>query len=109
MKAGIKAFFGGGSTYFYLAIAIVITSLYGYVNFLEARLDKVKLERDAAISQSLKNGSIVNSQNRQSAQEQKSQQEAKDGKDEIANAVDPINYSFEWVRKRREDARNADE
>lgn len=109
MKSAIKAFFGGGSTYFYLAIGIVITTLYGYVNFLEARLDKVKMERDAAISQSLQNGSIVNSQNRQSAKEYKSQQEAQDGKDEIANAVDPINYSFEWVRKRREAARNANE
>lgn len=109
MKSAVKAFFGGGSTYFYLLIGGVFVGMYGYINFLEARLDTVKTQRDAAIQLAENHGSIADSQNRNNQAEVEAKKDADDAKDEIANSPNPIAYAYDWVRERREQQRNTNE
>ena len=109
MKTALKAFFGGGSTYFYLGIAIIVVGMYGYISFLEARLDTVKGQRDTAIAESNSKGAIVNSENRNRQNEEDNKKEAQDAKDNLNDAINPIEYAYDWVRERREQSRNSDE
>ena len=101
MKTALKAFFGGGSTYFYLAVGGIIAFLWGYVQFLEARLDKVELQRDHAIAQSEARGIVVDSQTRQKARTDKAQKDLTDAETEIANSPDPLAYTYDWLRNKR--------
>jgi len=109
MKVALKAFFGGGSTYFYLLIGGLLIGMYGYINFLEARLDTVKNQRDQAVNLAKQHGTIANSQNRTAANETEAKKDAEDAKTELEDSPNPISYAYDWVRERREKQRNSDE
>lgn len=109
MKNALKAFFGGGSTYFYLLIGGVFVGMYGYINFLEARLDTVKQQRDAAIDLAKQHGTIADSQARTNTAETQAKKDADDAKTLLEESPNPIAYAYDWVRERREQQRNTDE
>lgn len=92
----------GGVIWLYIVAGGSIVIMYGYIQFLENRIETVKLERDNAREHSASKGAVGNSVMRQAARKETADKDKSDVQEEIVNSPDPITYSFEWLLNKRE-------
>lgn len=105
----ISRHLSGGVLWVWVIGGLSILAMFGYVNHLEHRIknlnEDLKIERGLSSSKS----AVVDSQTKQQARTNNINKEAENVSNEIANAPDPINYAFEWVRQHRKQSDNSDE
>lgn len=100
----------GGVLWVWFGLGGIILVMWGYIQFLEGRYEKVKAERDLAISQSAAKTQTINSQSRQAQRKEQAAKEQANVEAEINSAPNPIDYSYQWLLdKRSAEADNPDE
>ena len=105
----ISRHLSGGVLWVWVLGGLSILGMVGYVNHLEHKIDDLKedLRIERGLSQS--KSALVDSQSKQKERTDNINKEAENVSNEIANAPDPINYAFEWVRQHRAESDNSNE
>lgn len=103
--------FKGGVLWIYVAAAGVFIAGYGYINYLEARLDKEKVKLEACIAAKESTQETVKSQSRQVQRKEAAREELNDVQEKINSSPNPIDYTYDWLLEYRSEdqAGNSDD